>query len=271
MARPAWPLPITTVSNSSAFNRDLLSIILVRMLLTGLVKCGGTQSSRIELACEQIHKQAVAPSPLRRTPVLAHDADGAEANLLVRADRRHVVGRRVDRKTVMSPLVNQVARERSHRVGSQSAPLGAPGEEDVNSCVTKIGLVLLVVLDQSHKFAFPLDRKPLRLIAPFGLPTQLRLVRRPPPARDAGFGLDLGYPLDIFSPERSKHDVLAAQERGEIDRAARQSSSIYSSPCPPCRRRRRQTPRRRSRCGTLRDPDNVWPDDPGHGREVELL
>src|SRR5215216_624900 len=52
---------------------------------------------------------------------------------------------------------------------------------------------------------------------------------------------------------------------------ARQSSSIYSSPCPPCRRRRRQTPRRRSRCGTLRDPDNVWPDDPGHGREVELL
>ena len=207
MARPAWPPPITTVSNSSAFNRDLLSIILDRMLLTGLVTCGGTHSSRIKLACEQIHQQAVAPSPLRRTLVLAHDADGAEANLLVGADRHRAVSRRVDRKRVMSPLINQVARERSHHVGSQSTSLGSLGEEDINSCVAEVGFALLVVLDQSHALAFPLDRKRLRLVAPFGVPTQLRLVRRAPPARDAGFGLDLGYPLEDFSPERSKHDV----------------------------------------------------------------
>jgi hypothetical protein len=220
---------------------------------------------------------------------------------------------------VMSPLMDQVPRERSHRVGSQSASLGSPSEEEVDSCVAKIGLALLVVLDQSHELAFPLDRKRLRLVASLGLSTQLRLVRRAPPARDAGFGLDLGYPLDVFSPARSKHDVPAARERCEIDRAARrsrvisfhrtssfallqpsvvplilgraatgfrpyvhlanllprrptarQSSSIYSSPCPPCRRRRK-TLRRHSRCGTLRDPDNVGPDDPGHGRDVELL
>ena len=172
-----------------------------------MVTCGGTHSSRIKLACEQIYQQAVAPSPLRRTLVLAHDADGAEANLLVGADRHRAVSRRVDRKRVMSPLINQVARERSHHVGSQSTSLGSLGEEDINSCVAEVGFALLVVLDQSHALAFPLDRKRLRLVAPFGVPTQLRLVRRAPPARDAGFGLDLGYPLEDLSPERSKHDV----------------------------------------------------------------
>src|SRR5918992_1541734 len=120
----------------------------------------------------------------------------------------------------MSPLVDKVARERSHRVGSQPLPLGALGEKNINSRVAKIGLVLLVVLDQAHELAFPLYRKRLLVVATLGLPTQLRLVRRPPPAGNARLGLDLGHPLDVVCPERAKHDIPAAQERRAVDRAA---------------------------------------------------
>src|SRR5215210_3166435 len=152
------------------------------MLLSDLVTCSGTHSSRIELASEQIHQQAVAPCPLRRTPVLAHDADRAEADLFVRPDGRGVDGRRV------------------------------------------------ISFHRTSSFALP---------QPSVVP--LILGRAAP-------GFRPYVHLAILLPRRP---------------TARQSSSIYSSPCPPCRRRRR-TLRRHSRCGTLRDPDNVGPDDPGH-------
>jgi hypothetical protein len=76
---------------------------------------------------------------------------------------------------------------------------------------TEIRLVLLVVLDQSHDLALLLYRKRLLVVAPIGLPTQLRLVRRPPPAGDAGLGLDLCHPLDVVCHKRAKHDITAAQ------------------------------------------------------------
>src|ERR687893_1762959 len=85
----------------------------------------------------------------------------------------------------------------------------------------KIRLVLLVVLDQTHELALPLDRKRLLVVASVGLPTQIRLVRRSPPAGDAGLGLDLGHPLDVVRPERAKYHILAAQERRAVDRATR--------------------------------------------------
>ena len=84
-------------------------------------------SRSIELAREQVHEQAVPPRSIRRTPVLAHDADRTEADFLVGSDRRDVVGRRVDSEPVVSPLVDQVARERSHRVGSKPLLLGPLG------------------------------------------------------------------------------------------------------------------------------------------------
>jgi len=120
----------------------------------------------------------------------------------------------------MFPLVDQVVRERSHRVGAQPVPLGPLGQEDVNPCVAKIGLVLLVVLDQTHQLTLPYYRKRLLVVASAGLPTQLRLVRRPPPAGDTGLVLDLGHPLDVVRAERAKHDISATQERRAVDWAA---------------------------------------------------
>jgi hypothetical protein len=104
----------------------------------------------------------------------------------------------------MSSLIDQVAGERSHRVGSKPVPLGPLGNEDVSPRVAKIGLVLLVVLDQTHEFVLPFYRK----------------LRRSAPAGDAGLGLDLGHPLDIVHPERAQHHVPTAQERRAVDRTA---------------------------------------------------
>jgi hypothetical protein len=174
----------------------------------------------LELTREQVHEQAIPPRSIRRTPVLAHEAGRTEANLLIGSDRRSVICRRVDREPMMSSLIDQVAGERSHRVGSKPVPLGLLGNEDVNPRVAKIGLVLLVVLDQTHEFALPFYRKRLIVVAPVGLATQLRLVRRSPPAGDAGLGLDLGHPLDIVHPERAQHHVPTAQERRAVDRTA---------------------------------------------------
>ena len=109
-----------------------------------------SNSSGIELASKQIHEHAVTPCPVRGAPVLAHDSDLAEADLLVCPDRDGVVGGRVDGEAMVSTFMNQVARDRPNRVGSQSAALDVFGQKNVDPRVAEFGGVLLVKLDLPH-------------------------------------------------------------------------------------------------------------------------
>jgi hypothetical protein len=77
--------------------------------------------------------------------------------------------------------------------------------------------------ERQYSRMIPTARKRKRLleiVATGGKPVQLRCVRRTPPACDAMLGLNLGHPLDIRCPERTKHDIPAAQERRAVARAA---------------------------------------------------
>ena len=64
---------------------------------------------------EQVEQEAVAPDAFRVEPVLAHDPDPLEADLLVAADRALVVGGGVDREPVVAAVV-----------GSGGAPSSGP-------------------------------------------------------------------------------------------------------------------------------------------------
>jgi hypothetical protein len=153
----------------------------------------------LELAREQIHEQTAAPGPVRRTPVLAHDADGAEADLLVGADRTRVVGGRVDREPVVAALLDQVPRERPYRVGSEALSLMAVREEEVDPGVAEVRLVLLHELDEPHDLdlALGLDRERFLVAAAACQPAQVHFIGGAPPTSDARLGLDLGHPLDV--------------------------------------------------------------------------
>jgi hypothetical protein len=88
-------------------------------------------------------------------------------DLLVGPDRRGVVGGGVDRETVVPALPDQVARERSDRIGSQPPPVDVLGEEEVDSRMAEVGLVLLELLDQADELAVHLDHKRFLVVTPF--------------------------------------------------------------------------------------------------------
>ena len=66
-------------------------------------------SDVLQLAGEEVEQEAVAPGAVRVEPVLAHDPDPPEADLLVAADRALVVGCGVDREPVVAAVRDQRA------------------------------------------------------------------------------------------------------------------------------------------------------------------
>ena len=133
-----------------------------------------------------------------------------EADLLVGADRRSIFGSGIDREAVVSSLGDEVPCERSHRVATKTASLGALADEQVDSRVAIVGVIFFVILDQTDQFALELDCERSRSLAAFGLSSQLLLVRRPPPARYRKLCLNLRQGLDIRNVERAQNDSFAA-------------------------------------------------------------
>ena len=120
---------------------------------------GPMPSPSCQLLCEEVEQQSVAPDAIRIAPILAHHADGAEAHLLVAADRALVVRRRVDRR-------GGGARDRRSGGAPSFALRRCRGprpwkaaEEEVDPGVSEIWLVLLVVLDQPGRLPLDDDRE----------------------------------------------------------------------------------------------------------------
>src|SRR5688572_7544663 len=69
-----------------------------------------------QLAREHVHEQPVVERPVLPALVLPHDTHGLEPDLLVGADRPHVVGGRIDRQPVVPADLEQVSRDGSNGV-----------------------------------------------------------------------------------------------------------------------------------------------------------
>src|ERR687890_1858828 len=80
---------------------------------------------------KHVHQQPVVPGSVGAALVVAHDPDPAEAHLLVSADRSRVVGRRIDRETMVATLLEEVAGEQTDRFGAQPLAVAGRGEKDV--------------------------------------------------------------------------------------------------------------------------------------------
>src|ERR1700754_733237 len=73
-----------------------------------------------QLVVQEIHQQAVVPGAVAAALVAAHDADGAEADALVAADRGRVRDGRVDRDAVMAARAEEPSRDGPDRVGAEA-------------------------------------------------------------------------------------------------------------------------------------------------------
>ncbi len=62
-----------------------------------------------------------------------------------------------------------------------------------------------------------LDRQSHRLVAALRFSQEVVEVRRAPPARDGGLGLDRGHALDVFHAQRPEDDEVTVQRR-HVDR-----------------------------------------------------
>src|SRR5215211_75114 len=62
-----------------------------------------------EFLGEEVHEQAIMERAVRAELVASHHTDRPEADLLVRADGRDVVGSRIDYEPVVAQIINEVA------------------------------------------------------------------------------------------------------------------------------------------------------------------
>ena len=111
--------------------------------------------------------------------VEAHGADRLEAGLRVAADRRRVVGGRVDRDPVMAQLADQVPNDSADGLRTDSAALQCRIDEQVDRSVPVLRLGLLAELDHPGDRAVEVDR-PARRTGVVG--EREALVGPPPPA-----------------------------------------------------------------------------------------
>src|SRR5919112_5449148 len=95
---------------------------------------------------KHIHQQPVVPGTVGAALVVAHNPDPAEVHLLVSTDRSRVVGRRIDRETMVATLLEEVAGEQPDRFGTQPLAVTRCGEKDVYARMAIHRVVLFVVL-----------------------------------------------------------------------------------------------------------------------------
>jgi hypothetical protein len=69
----------------------------------------------------------------------AHDADPAEADLRVGGDRFCVVGRRIDRESMVAAPVEEVRGQRPDGIGTEAAALGRRRDEEVDAGASEVG------------------------------------------------------------------------------------------------------------------------------------
>ena len=82
-------------------------LVAARRRLSGARPHQPVMSTR-DVVGEQIHEQPVVPGAIAAALVLAHHADGLEADLLVAADRAGVARRGVDGHPVVAAVVDEV-------------------------------------------------------------------------------------------------------------------------------------------------------------------
>jgi hypothetical protein len=112
-----------------------------------------------EFLGEEIHEQAIMEGAIRAELVASHHTDRPEADLLVRADGRDVVGSGVDYEPVVAQIIDEVAGQRTDRVAAQTLARLGRIEVDIDPGVPVHGVVLLIPLDRANHPAVVLDRE----------------------------------------------------------------------------------------------------------------
>ncbi len=187
--------------------------------------------------------------------VLAHDADGAESDLPIGADRPLVGGRRVDRQAVMPALLEQVAGDRPDRVRAEALSLRDGGQEEVDGRASIVGVGDLVELDAPDDGPGALDDE--CDLADVGEPVRGGPIdpRRVPPSGDGRFaedGLEANAVDRLGAPKT--HELADEDElRHAVDGATPVPSCPYAQDDDVPRARGRRGRDRRAP-GILRPP-----------------
>ena len=122
------------------------------------------------------------------------------------------MGGGIDREPVVAPVVDQVARHRAHRVGTEAATVKRCAEEQIDAGGAEFLVSLLVVLDHPGHLAVDDDREDGDTLVLAARLLEHVLVRQPaPPALDLGIGSELDDPVDVALVERPQDDAISAQ------------------------------------------------------------
>jgi 23S rRNA (cytidine1920-2'-O)/16S rRNA (cytidine1409-2'-O)-methyltransferase len=108
--------------------------------------------------------------------------------------------------------VDEVPRQRAHRIGAEAAAVIGGAEEDVDRGVPVVGIVLLEVLDHPDDLVLGRNGEHDRpvVVAARLLEHVLRGQARPP-RLDVGMGAELDDPLDVGLRQRPQDDAIPAQ------------------------------------------------------------
>jgi hypothetical protein len=98
------------------------------------------------------------PRPVGESLVLTKPADRSEADLRVGPDRPDVVGGGVDRQAVVSVVLDELTDDRPDRVRTEALAVDCRIEEQIDACMAKLRLGLLVGLDRADQPAVEGDR-----------------------------------------------------------------------------------------------------------------
>lgn len=102
-----------------------------------------------------------------------------------------VVGRRIDRQTVMAALVDEVRGERPDRIGTEPASLRLGAQEEVDPRAPEVGLGLLDGLNVADDVVVCLDDEgQLVRVAAGQVRADAVKIECAPPARDLRLGKD---------------------------------------------------------------------------------
>jgi hypothetical protein len=156
-----------------------------------------------EFLGEEVHEQAIMEGAVRAELVASHHTDRPEADLLVRADGRDIVGSRIDDEPVVAQIIDEVAGQRTDRVASQTLARLGRIEVDIDSGVPVHRVVLLIPLDRANDPAVVLDRERPRQVVGHRRGEVLLLA---PPATYLSGGADGDQHRHVFGGRWAERD-----------------------------------------------------------------
>src|SRR5204863_4592840 len=137
-----------------------------------------------------------------------------EADLLVAADRRGIVGGRIDREPVMSALLDQIPSHRPDGVGPDPLVVTLGREEEVDAGAPVLGSGLLRRADRADHLTLHVDRESgiqaEEVAADVGL--QISATRPSPPRGHCRLPEDRNEATHVLLAHRAEHHVFAAQD-----------------------------------------------------------